>query len=123
MKALIIDDSKTIRQLLTRIMNDCGWEVVEAGHGEEALNVLKTNGDCQLALVDWNMPVMNGLEFVQAVRRAGSNDGMRIMMVTTENDTAHIMSALEAGADEYVMKPFNREVIEAKMALLGLATA
>jgi len=123
MKALIIDDSKTIRQLLTRIMNDCGWEVVEAGHGEEALNVLKANGDCQLALVDWNMPVMNGLEFVQAVRQAGGNDGMRIMMVTTENDTAHIMSALEAGADEYVMIPFNREVIEAKMALLGLATA
>ncbi len=123
MKALIIDDSRTIRQLLSRILHECGWEVVEAGHGQEALEVLAANSDCRLALVDWNMPVMNGLEFVRSVRGEDKHTDMRIMMVTTENDTSNIILALEAGANEYVMKPFNRDVIEKKIALLGLTAA
>lgn len=118
-RALIVDDSKAIRVIVGRTMKEFGYEVLEAGHGEEALRQLAA-GPVAVALVDWNMPVMNGLEFVKAARGDSRNADMRIMMITTESDLHHVQSALEAGADEYVMKPFTKDVLCDKLAMLGL---
>ena len=120
MKALIVDDSRASRLMLRRILTIIGFEVAEAGDGREALTYLQTHVDTQLALVDWNMPEMNGLELVQAVRQDTRLDHLRLMMVTTETDVGHIERALLAGANEYVMKPFSRDSIEEKLRLLGV---
>ena len=120
MKALIVDDSRAIRLVLSRIMTGCGFEVAEARHGREALTYLQANVDTDVALIDWNMPEMNGLELVEAVRGDDRLRELRMMMVTTETEVSHIQKALLAGANEYVMKPFSREVIEEKLHLLGV---
>ncbi|MDO8795181.1 MAG: response regulator [Vicinamibacterales bacterium] len=120
MKALIVDDSRAIRLVLSRIMTDCGFEVAEARHGREALTYLQSHVDTDVALIDWNMPEMSGLELVQAVRDDDRLNGLRMMMVTTETEVSHIERALTAGANEYVMKPFSREIIEEKLHLLGI---
>ena len=120
MKALIVDDSRAIRLVLSRIMTGCGFEVAEARHGREALTYLQSNVDTDVALIDWNMPEMNGLELVEAVRGDDRLRELRMMMVTTETEVSHIQKALLAGANEYVMKPFSREVIEEKLHLLGV---
>jgi two-component system, chemotaxis family, chemotaxis protein CheY len=120
MRALVIDDSKTTRMIIGRILREIGFEVVEAGNGQEALTKLETLGSADLALVDWNMPEMTGLEFVKAVRADASYAGMKMMMVTTESEAEQVSVALEAGANEYAMKPFTKEVIQEKLALLGI---
>lgn len=120
MKALVIDDSKAMRMLLVRMLKSMGWETHEAGNGREAIDKLLEIGAPDLALVDWNMPEMNGYEFLQAARGDPAYDGMRIMMVTTETEMEQMMQALAAGANEYVMKPFTQEVIADKLQLLGL---
>ena len=120
MRALIIDDSRAIRMILGRDLKRIGFEVVEAGNGCEALERLQEIGCVDLALVDWNMPEMNGYEFVCAVRLKAEHADMRIMMVTTEAEISQMVKALEAGANEYVIKPFNKEAIEEKIRLLGL---
>lgn len=120
-KALVIDDSRAIRMILGKMLVEIGFEVREASNGQEAVDTLKASGPVQLALVDWNMPVMNGLEFVQAVRADNNYDTMQLMMVTTETEAEQIMRALEAGANEYVMKPFTKDVILQKLELLQLA--
>jgi two-component system chemotaxis response regulator CheY len=119
-QALVIDDSRAIRSILGRLLQDIGFEVKEAKHGRDALDNLQTNGSVNLALVDWNMPEMNGLEFVTAVRSDRRFDDMRLVMVTTESEISQVNKALEAGANEYVMKPFTKEVIAEKLNLLGL---
>jgi two-component system chemotaxis response regulator CheY len=119
-QTLVIDDSRIIRTILGRMMRELGFEVTEAGNGREALARLQQMGAPELMLVDWNMPEMNGLEFIRAVRADARYDGTRVMMITTENDVSRVTLALEAGADEYVMKPFTHEVILAKLLLLGL---
>ena len=91
-----------------------------AKHGLEALEKLRELGPLDLALVDWNMPEMNGLEFVQSVRANHSMQNMMLMMVTTETETSQMIAALEAGANEYVMKPFTKDIILDKLCLLGL---
>ena len=112
MRALIVDDSRVIRLILSKIVKENGFGVVEAGNGQEALTQLRAGGDAiTLAIVDWNMPVMDGLSFVQAVRADAAYQDVRMLMVTTENGMAHVTRALEAGADEYLMKPFTRESI------------
>ncbi len=121
MRALIIDDSKTIRMILSKILKGLGYSVTEAGNGREALDRLECDGPPELALVDWNMPVMNGLEFVRAARADASNSGMCLMMVTTEVEQDQMVRALVAGANEYVTKPFTPEIIIEKLRLLGLA--
>ncbi|MEM6648028.1 MAG: response regulator [Bacteroidota bacterium] len=123
MRALVIDDSRAMRNIITSMLKDLGFEVHEAAHGSEGLNQLATYGAYDIALVDWNMPVMNGLEFIQAVRENPVYEGMRIMMVTTETEVAQIMKALQAGADEYVMKPFTKGTIAEKIELLGIVAA
>ena len=120
MIALVIDDSKATRALIEQILGDIGFEVTHAGHGRHALESLKRIGKVDVALVDWNMPEMNGLEFVQAVRADPAYDDMPLMMVTTETEKHQIERALEAGANEYVMKPFTKEVMQEKLDILGL---
>jgi two-component system chemotaxis response regulator CheY len=123
MQALVIDDSKTVRSILRKILGQIGFEVSEAGNGREGLQRLGELERPDLALVDWNMPEMDGLEFVRAVRADPRYAGLRLMMVTTENELTRVHTALEAGADEYVMKPFTDEVIREKLELLGIAPA
>jgi two-component system, chemotaxis family, chemotaxis protein CheY len=120
MRALVIDDSRAMRAILGKILKELGFEVTEAGHGREGLERLQQVEKPQLALVDWNMPEMNGLEFIRAVRADHTYDDMRLMMVTTESETSAMISALEAGANEYVMKPFTKDVILEKLAILGI---
>jgi two-component system chemotaxis response regulator CheY len=120
MKALVVDDSKTIRMIVGRTLRELGFEVIEAGNGLEALDRLQEVGQVDIALVDWNMPEMNGFEFVQEVRSKPVYDEMKIMMVTTETETEQMSAALQAGANEYVMKPFTKEVIQEKLQLLGI---
>ncbi len=120
MRALVIDDAKTIRVILAGILRDLGFEVEEAADGREALEKLKSCPGIGLALVDWNMPVMGGLEFVQAVRANPEFRALQLVMVTTEAGMSHVQSALEAGADEYVMKPFTPEALRDKLAILGI---
>lgn len=122
MHALIVDDSKAMRMVLRKIMSEAGYEVSEAGDGSEALIRLKELDHVDLMLVDWNMPVMDGLEFVRAVRENSMYDEILVMMVTTEDGMEKIVEALEAGANEYVMKPFTSESIIEKMEILGLDT-
>lgn len=121
MKALIIDDSRTTRAIIARLLQGLGYETSEAANGADALARLEAHGVPDIAFVDWNMPEMTGLEFVQHARQDRCHDGMQIIMVTSENETAFIAAALEAGANEYLMKPFTREGLEEKIALLGLA--
>ena len=121
MRALVIDDSSAMRRLIGRILKDIGFEVTEAENGSVALKCLEAEADPpDIALVDWNMPVMNGFEFVQVVRSKPEHDNVRLMMVTTETGVEHIEKALNAGADEYVMKPFTKTELISKLGLLGL---
>jgi two-component system chemotaxis response regulator CheY len=120
MRALVIDDSRAMRAILGKILKELGFEVAEAGHGREGLERLRQCGRLRLALVDWNMPEMNGLEFVQAVRADHAYDEVRLMMVTTESEAGAVITALEAGANEYVMKPFTKDVILEKLAIMGI---
>jgi len=119
-KAVIVDDSKAIRMILSKTLEEVGFEVCQASNGEEALSVFeRENGSISLALVDWNMPLMNGLEFVRRLRSDPRYASVRLMMVTTETEVEQMVQALEAGANEYVMKPFTKEIIADKLRLLG----
>jgi two-component system chemotaxis response regulator CheY len=121
MQALVIDDSRAMRLILARIARQLGFDVIEAGNGQEALDRLADlEAVPELALIDWNMPVMNGLDFVAAVRREPKYKAMTLMMVTTESEQSQIVRALAAGAHEYVIKPFTPDAIVEKLALLGL---
>jgi two-component system, chemotaxis family, chemotaxis protein CheY len=124
MNALIVDDSRTTRMVLKRILRDVGFtELHEAADGQEALEKLAAIDAPQLALVDWNMPVMNGLELVKAVRSRPEYEGLRLMMVTTESEMEQILTALDAGANEYLMKPFNADDLRDKLRLLGIGAS
>jgi two-component system, chemotaxis family, chemotaxis protein CheY len=120
-KALIVDDSRAMRLLITRVLEGLEFSTVEAGNGREALAALASAGPFDVALVDWNMPVMDGLEFVLEVRRDQGFDEMAIVMVTTESEERQVERAIAAGASEYLMKPFTREAFEQKLSSLGLA--
>lgn len=120
MRALVIDDSKAMRIILKQILQSVGGTVEEAGNGKEGLEKLKTMGQADLVLVDWNMPEMNGLEFVRAVRANPTYRKLPVMMVTTETESSQMGKALAAGANEYVMKPFTKDVIQEKLKILGI---
>jgi two-component system, chemotaxis family, chemotaxis protein CheY len=126
---MVIDDSRAMRLILKRIVAQVGFDVVEAANGKEAMDYLNAtleSGDKAkmpgLALVDWNMPEMNGLEFVCAVRADQRLRSITLMMVTTESEQSQIVQALAAGAHEYVIKPFTPDAIIDKLTLLGLVT-
>ncbi|KQX64562.1 response regulator [Angustibacter sp. Root456] len=121
MRALVIDDSRAMRRIVSRILVDLGYEVVEAGDGQQALDVLRSAGPVpNLACVDWNMPVMDGLTFVTTVRANREWRDLTLMMVTTESEQSQIVRALAAGAHEYLIKPFTPDALRDKLLLLGL---
>jgi two-component system, chemotaxis family, chemotaxis protein CheY len=120
MRVLVIDDSRTVRVIIGTILRELGMEVLEAGNGSEGLDQMRRPPGVELVLVDWNMPVMNGLEFIQAVRAERAFDPVRVMMVTTETEQDQVIRALNAGANEYLMKPFTREILIAKLGLLDV---
>lgn len=115
----MIDDSRAVRMVVGNILRDQGFQVWEAGHGQQGLEQLDAHPDVSLVLVDWNMPVMDGLEFIRAVRRLPAWSALRIVMVSTESESEQVQRAMDAGANEYVMKPFTAEVLVAKLSLLG----
>lgn len=120
MRALIVDDSRAMRALLGKMVSDFGLETVFAANGREALQQLADGGVPDVALVDWNMPEMNGLELVQAIRADARYTALPLVMVTTETEMAQVVKALEAGATEYIMKPFTPDILRDKLDMLGL---
>jgi len=119
MRAIVMDDSRAIRMIIGMSLKQRGFEIFHAENGQEGLDLIEKNGAPELAMVDWNMPVMNGYDFVCNVRSDSKCAHMKIMMVTTENEMSQMTKALEAGADEYLMKPFVDDDLSSKLELLG----
>ena len=117
---LIVDDSKVIRKVARHMLEGMDFVVDEACDGQEALDSC-TKSSPDVVLLDWNMPIMNGIEFLRALGKSDVAPRPKVVLCTTESDTAHIRTALEAGADEYVMKPFDRETLASKLQYVGLA--
>ena len=123
MKVLVVDDSKAMRRIIKQSFRDLGFDSDEAENGLRALEVLESKPtDYSLILVDWNMPEMNGYEFVCEVRKRDEFSELSILMVTTENEVEQMLKALDAGANEYLMKPFTKDALLDKLELLGVAT-
>jgi two-component system chemotaxis response regulator CheY len=120
MRALIVDDSRPIRMIESDILRGLGFETSAACNGREALKQLQSSPLPDVVLVDWNMPEMDGLEFITAVRRDSRYAAMVVLMVTTETETDQMLRALSAGADEYLMKPFQKEGLVDKLRLIGV---
>jgi two-component system chemotaxis response regulator CheY len=116
---LVVDDSSVIRKVARRILEGLDFQIVEAEDGEKALEVCK-RGLPEAILLDWNMPVMEGFELLCHLRRMPDGDQPRVVFCTTENGIAHIARALHAGANEYIMKPFDKDVVTAKFQEVGL---
>ena len=120
-KAMVIDDSRAIRMILTNTLAELGYEVCQAANGREGLALAeRESGALSLILVDWNMPEMNGLDFIKCLRADSRFSSVPLMMVTTETEIQQVTVALEAGANEYVMKPFTKEIIADKLRLMGM---
>ena len=116
---LIVDDSSVIRKVARRILEGMNFEITEAEDGEQAVSVCRSRIP-DVILLDWNMPKMDGYEFLRLLRKMPGGDRPRVVFCTTENDVAHIARALHAGANEYIMKPFDKEIVEAKFQEVGL---
>jgi two-component system, chemotaxis family, chemotaxis protein CheY len=117
---LVIDDSRTMRRIVCDILGDLGFDTSQAGNGRAALDMLEAGETFDLACIDWNMPVMDGLEFIAAVRARREWPDLTLLMLTTEGERGQVVRALAAGAHEYVMKPFTPDALASKLALLGL---
>ena len=118
--AIVVDDSRAIRMILARTVRDLGYEVREAGNGVEALDALNANPKADLVIADWNMPVMDGLELLHRIRASARHSSLPVVMVTTEAEVDQMALALEAGATEYIMKPFTKEILADKLRMAGL---
>ena len=116
---LVVDDSRVVRKVAGRIVADLGFEVLEAADGAEALALCRAALP-HAVLLDWRMPVMDGVEFLRALRQEPGGDAPIVVFCTTENDLNHIVEAMGAGANEYIMKPFDGDIIEAKFSEVGL---
>lgn len=116
---LIVDDSRIVRRVVRRIIESHGFSIEEAENGKQALDIVKSK-PVTLILLDWNMPVMDGLEFMQHLRADSAITQPKVIFCTTENEFAKISTAISAGADEYVMKPFDETIILGKLEQLGL---
>ena len=122
MRALIVDDSRFMRVLLRGMLEPRGIACEEAADGQAGMDLLRGASRFDLVFVDWNMPVMNGLEMLERLRAENFGD-VKVMMVTTEAENEFIVRALDAGADEYLMKPFDEEALSEKLAMLGVEEA
>ncbi len=116
---LIVDDSKVVRMVARKILEGLNFEIAEAEDGQQALDVCMDQMP-HAVLLDWNMPVKNGLEFLQELRALEGVDQPVVVFCTTENDMSHIQEAIKAGANEYIMKPFDSDILEAKFGQVGL---
>ncbi len=116
---LVVDDSKVIRRVARRILEELDFQIEEAVDGKDALAACERLSP-DVVLLDWNMPVMNGIDFLRALRARADLHQPIVVFCTTENDMTHIRAAMDAGANEYIMKPFDREIIEAKFCQVGL---
>lgn len=119
MQSLVIDDSRAMRLILGRMLRELGFEVLEASNGRKGLEQLGAGVLPDLILLDWNMPEMTGIEFLNAMRQPPYSSAAKVVMVTTETEIPQVLHALGAGADEYLMKPFTRESVVDKLHLLG----
>ncbi|MEP3231378.1 MAG: response regulator [Hyphomicrobiales bacterium] len=116
---LVVDDSSVIRKVARRILEDLSFEITEAEDGKMALDECESKMPDAI-LLDWNMPVMDGLQFLSALRDMPDGEKPQVVFCTTENDVGHIARAIRAGANEYIMKPFDREIVQAKFQEVGL---
>lgn len=116
---LIVDDSRVVRKVASRIAHDLGFECREAEDGQKACDAcIEEMPDA--IILDWNMPIMSGIEFLEKLRQMENGDHPKVVFCTTENDISHIQRAMQAGANEYIMKPFDSEIIESKFVQIGL---
>lgn len=116
---LVVDDSRVVRKVARRIVEDLGFNCDEAENGQKAYEVCQDNMPDAI-LLDWNMPVMSGIEFLEKLRMLDGGEAPKVIFCTTENDHAHITRAIQAGANEYIMKPFDSEIIQSKFTQIGL---
>jgi two-component system chemotaxis response regulator CheY len=123
MKAIIVDDSRATRAIVKRALTGFGFEIVEAGDGKAALEELEKSGAFDLAVVDWNMPVMNGYDLICELRKRPEMASMQILMLTTETEVSQVEKARDAGANEYLTKPFTNDLLTEKLDILGLKVA
>lgn len=118
-KCLVVDDSRVIRKVARQILEELEFEISEAGDGQEALEYCQAEMPDAI-LLDWNMPIMSGIDFLRALREESNGHEPIVVLCTTENDMKHITEAITAGANEYIMKPFDRDILEDKFAEVGL---
>jgi len=124
MKALIVDDAKVVRVALGRIMKQLGYEAVKCEDGQQALEAMAEHPDVDVVMLDWNMPVMNGYDFLTALREMPQHaNEPKVIMVTTETGMPQMLKALAGGADEYIMKPFDKDMVAGKLEMVGLEVA
>ncbi len=116
---LLVDDSRVVRKVARRIAEDLGFECSEAEDGQKAVEACEQTMPDAI-LLDWNMPVMSGIEFLEKLRQMDNGSHPKVVFCTTENDMNHIQRAIQAGANEYIMKPFDSEIIESKFKQIGL---
>jgi two-component system chemotaxis response regulator CheY len=120
-KALVVDDSRAVRMILAKTLRELGYEVREAANGREALEVMESEKTAvKLVLADWNMPEVDGLELLKRLRQKPELSSLVVVMVTTETEPAQMAAALEAGANEYVMKPFTKAILVEKLQMAGI---
>lgn len=119
---LVVDDSRVVRKVARRIAEDLGFSCEEAEDGQKACEACEASMPDAI-LLDWNMPVMSGIEFLEALRKMENGTHPKVIFCTTENDMEHIKRAMEAGANEYIMKPFDSDIIESKFSQIGLIDA
>ena len=120
-KALVADDSRAVRMILTKTLKELGYEVCEAANGRQALEVMEAEkAAVSLVLADWNMPEINGLELLKRLRQDPELSSLVVIMVTTETELDQMATALDAGANEYVMKPFTKDILVEKLQLVGI---
>jgi two-component system chemotaxis response regulator CheY len=118
--AMVVDDSRAVRMIIGRILRELGYDVAEAGDGRQALDALARNTAVDVVLADWNMPEMDGLSLLKAIRADGALRGIPVIMVTTEAEFDQMSTAMTEGATEYVMKPFTKEILVDKLRMTGL---
>ena len=118
-RCLVVDDSRVVRKVARKILENLNFDCEEAEDGQQAMEACARRMP-DAVLLDWNMPVMNGIDFLRRLRKMTGGDAPRVVFCTTENDLAHIQEAISSGANEYIMKPFDSDIVQTKFAQVGL---